>query len=533
MSDKVRKHFESIQEAISGRKYEEAEALATRIVQPHERFFVLGAIRNAQKDYAGAEGFFKRSLADKPGNEKVVEALSTVYLSQARYPDAIDEISKLKARYSEKQNYALIHVSALVELDRFEEAEVLMDELLGTLKSPEYKTLVAACQIKRGLLKPEESITLINRARELFPEKSAEFDRHEAEALSELDLDLASDAFDKLDGPVKERVSVLWNSAFSKLRQGKFDIGWDLYEYGLNPEVGKNGRPVPQNLRRIGLVTDLDGLDTNKYLVLLAEQGVGDQVIFYSLLRELSENFKKLMLISEERMIPILVRSFPEIEVISYGFAQTLYGQRNRLSGIFPVGSLMKHYRASIGDFNKTAFPYIVANSRVSEKYREKLGNVRPNAKKIVGISWTGGFWKRQIKAKSIQLSELATLLNPDFCYVCLQYGDLGEAKEYVRQMGLPVIFVDNIDFRKDLDGWLSIINACDEILSVSTALVHFAAAIGKKVNLLLTDYQSPFIWGRQEGISYMYPTVYIHRKSKNESMAEFINKVKQKIESV
>jgi ADP-heptose:LPS heptosyltransferase len=69
------------------------------------------------------------------------------------------------------------------------------------------------------------------------------------------------------------------------------------------------------------------------------------------------------------------------------------------------------------------------------------------------------------------------------------------------------------VDFKKDLDAWLSIAVACDLIVSISTALVHFAGAAGKKVYVLLGDKQQPFVWGLDELRSIVYPDVHLVRK--------------------
>ena len=44
------------------------------------------------------------------------------------------------------------------------------------------------------------------------------------------------------------------------------------------------------------------------------------------------------------------------------------------------------------------------------------------------------------------------------------------------------------------LDDWVAIAAACDGIISVSTALVHFAGAIGQKVAVVMPGNKGPGI---------------------------------------
>jgi len=60
----------------------------------------------------------------------------------------------------------------------------------------------------------------------------------------------------------------------------------------------------------------------------------------------------------------------------------------------------------------------------------------------------------------------------------------------------------------------------------VSTALVHFVGAAGGRVDLLIGDYQAPFIWGLEEGMSLPYAGVNIVRKSKEETVEAFFDRV-------
>jgi len=144
-----------------------------------------------------------------------------------------------------------------------------------------------------------------------------------------------------------------------------------------------------------------------------------------------------------------------------------------------------------------------------------------------------GGYWDRQQRTKSLEFEVFCNLLAkvPNVRFLSLQYGDVGAAKKYATENAIPITFIDGVDFKKNMESWLSLIALCDYHISVSTAHVHFAAAMGKRVELVLGDRQAPFIWGLSEGKSIPYPSVNIHRKSLRESHGEYFERIRESLQ--
>ena len=88
----------------------------------------------------------------------------------------------------------------------------------------------------------------------------------------------------------------------------------------------------------------------------------------------------------------------------------------------------------------------------------------------------------------------------------------------------------DDLDFKTDLDDWVAIAGACDGIISVSTALVHFAGAIGQKVAVVMPGEQGPWHLGLDDTESIAYKNVRIYRPTKSESLPELISRVSKLI---
>ena len=107
-----------------------------------------------------------------------------------------------------------------------------------------------------------------------------------------------------------------------------------------------------------------------------------------------------------------------------------------------------------------------------------------------------------------------------------LQYGDIQKEASYLADKGHQMSIFNKINFKEHLDDWLAIAAACDGIISVSTALVHFAGAVGQKVAVVMPAHQGPWHLGMNDTESIAYKNVKIFRPGKGESTNEHVARV-------
>lgn len=321
--------------------------------------------------------------------------------------------------------------------------------------------------------------------------KDVEFMLRRSVSASRLKVDLTLKKFKKdiythseaalyqgLDNRVK------YNLCCARILQGNFNE-WDGWQYRDEwAEAMRNG---------IKTIPFWDGGYTDK-LVIIGEQGIGDEVLFASLIPEAMVRAKEVTYACDERLVEIIKRSY-RCE------ARTRYiDARDDLIGGYtayiPAADLFPLFRRRKADFPKKPF-LKVSPERVKEfeKYRGR-----------VGISWRGrhGF---------IDPSELG-IENP----LSLQYDKL-------RFDGSEGIEVPELDLRNDIDGVLALISVLDKVVTVPTSVMHFAGAIGKKCEIILPDRDASVMpdgvvdeldYHVPEGDSPFYPNQVVYKSIKD-----------------
>lgn len=246
---------------------------------------------------------------------------------------------------------------------------------------------------------------------------------------------------------------VKYNLCAARILQGNFKE-WDGWQY--RDEWAANMR------YGIKTIPFWDGNYTDD-LVIIGEQGIGDEVLFASLIPEAMIRCGKVTYACDERLIEIIKRSYRIKAKKRYIDARDdLLGGH---TAYIPAGDLLPLFRGRKADFPKKPF-LKPSEERVKEfeKYRGRTG-----------ISWRGrhGF---------IDPSELG-ITNP----LSLQYDEL----RFDGSEGIEVPDIDGmkpLDLRNDIEGVIALISVLDKVVCVPTSVMHFAGSVGTKCDIILPD---------------------------------------------
>jgi hypothetical protein len=226
--------------------------------------------------------------------------------------------------------------------------------------------------------------------------------------------------------------------------------------------------------------------------------------------KEIEKYPQQVTVSTDKRLISIFERSFPKIQFIDIAVT---YGDQYFDEHI-PMGSLGQFLRKDIQDFVVNSTRYLIDDPDKSSNFRALKTT---DAGLICGISWRSSNNKYAAE-KSIPIEMFMELLQVDKLQsVNLQYGDIDSDIALIKsKTGITPLVVNEVDPLSDLDGLLSLINACDIVVTISNVTAHLAGAIGKETLLLLPYTIGRFwYWSDYNGHSLSYPSVKIFQQAK------------------
>ena len=118
-------------------------------------------------------------------------------------------------------------------------------------------------------------------------------------------------------------------------------------------------------------------------VLLWAEQGIGDEVMFASIIPDLYALCSKLIVLADERLLPIFRRSFPgniEFRPRNENVSEREYDTH------IPIGSLPKYLRQNIEAFQSKSEGWLTECKAKSNELRENL--LADGSEALIGISW-------------------------------------------------------------------------------------------------------------------------------------------------
>ena len=232
-----------------------------------------------------------------------------------------------------------------------------------------------------------------------------------------------------------------------------------------------------------------------KKILLVGEQGLGDEFMFANILPDVAEAVGeqgKLQIAVDPRLIGLFQRSFPRAEVGTYDDRTLIDKDGNKALRLIPfaangnepdywapMGSALQYYRKSLMDFPHR--PFLTPDPARVADYRAQLEKM-PGKK--IGICWRSMMLGAK-RAKYYSPVEAwgPVLKTEGVTFVNLQYGDCAdELKQMQDKFGVTVEVIPGLDLRDDIDGSAALSAALDLVISAPTAAAATAASVGAEV---------------------------------------------------
>lgn len=254
-------------------------------------------------------------------------------------------------------------------------------------------------------------------------------------------------------------------------------------------------------------------------VLVYGEQGVGDEIMFASLLPGLMKT-NKVVFDTDSRLEGLFSRTFPDAKVYGDRFKRQSRAADQRFDYQCAIGQLPYFYIKSDDDFNGS--PFLKVDDERSIQWRALFDSL-PGKK--IGIAWRGGLKNTGEKRRSLEIEDLEPLLLSENTHISLEYKHVPREtlnkhrlKSYERATAKG----------GDIDDLAALIGELDLVVTACTTVVYIAGALGVPCYVLVPD--SPGYRYHVQGHFPWFNSVNLIRQQKNESWRSVAKRAKTEI---
>lgn len=307
------------------------------------------------------------------------------------------------------------------------------------------------------------------------------------------------------------------------LMLGRLSEGWRYY----SARMERDGYLLSKRPMRSPRLLDKP---VGKRALAWADEGIGEQIMFASMIPEVSADCTSLSVECDSRLAPLFQRSFPNVEIIPR--QDPPHPKFNAdYDGQFCLGNGAQWYRP---DFN--SFPqhegYLIADADIARELRRDY-QTKSHAKPLIGISWRTSDRTKISPEKTLGLENWGPILKvPGATFVDLQYGDCrAEIAEAKRALGVDIISDPRIDPLANLDLFAAQVAAMDLVVTISNATAHMAGALNIPVwTMVPSGFGAMWHWFLDREDSPWYPSMCLLRQNSPNEWTPTVDRASAKL---
>lgn len=294
-------------------------------------------------------------------------------------------------------------------------------------------------------------------------------------------------------------VTAEFNLAVANLIVGNYEPGWKLYESRWRYEHLEGTKPKLPAPEWNG--EDLRG----KTILVIGEQGLGDQIQFLRFCQELQNLGAKLRLHVSPSIKPLIINLPPSILEVTCN-AEDQIGPFDYWVAMMSIPRILNLKLENI----QHHLQYIQASGPLVDQWATRLG---PKTRMRIGIVWSGrkDSWINQ--HKSMPVGVMADLVRqfPEHQWINLQVDASEEDTELIKSAGVEV-YPGTINNFADT---AALMHHLDLVISVDTAAAHLAGAMGRPLWIPLNAYGPCWRWMLNRDDSPWYSTARLFRQER------------------
>jgi len=482
-----------------------------------DRAYVLYLIKNFQES---VKQCFEILKVDEK-NVRTLNTLGLCFLKLQRYDEA--DKALLKALSLNNQNIVILNSLGRLnhELRKSKEAEIYFDKAYA-LDPNNFETLNNMAGFYLEEEEYQKAIQFYKNAEKLNPNNSILMNNLAKTFICVHDVVKAEKYCRKAVSIDKKNDEFKKTLALILLKKYDFKNAWLSFDgrLGLVDFANKNSTlQLVQNK-----IPKKNILNQNSKILVLREQGIGDELLYGTMYYDLLNEFSDLVIECDERLIPLFQNSFQshKDKFVKLGTHSLDTNKINNFDYIIYAGSLGKYFRNDLNSFSQN--PYI----KSLENYKDlELDNILNETQGLkIGISWKS-LKNRYSSEKSLSLEDFENIFKINNSIVFnLQYGDVkADLKSFTKKQNYKIITLESLDLFNNFSGLANLLKNLDLFVTVSNSTAHLAGALGVKTILIKPANHASFhYWNYEDGKTPWYKSVNIISKE-NLKDKKFMNK--------
>ena len=415
---------------------------------------------------------FKKSILLNSNDAVAYNNLANSFKDQGKHAEALETYNKcikLDPSYAEAYYNKGIVLKELGQLEKaietYNEALSLKPDFINA-----YNNIGNIFQIQG---KFEDALESFKKAIELKPDHAEAFNNIGMTLQLQDRLGDALEAYNTAISIKPDYARAHQNLSYALINSGRLQEGLYRYEWRWKTDEFLSQQrhfkqPIWDNKKNL----------KDKRILVWSEQGIGDTINWTSHLSFISSQAEQCILECQEKLVPLLKRSFQNIKVEPEN--RKLDSIRKDIDFHLPLGSLYKNL--SKETIQNTKIDAYLKPDPVRVKFWQKRLNSIGEGP-YVGISWKSANMSTERIPNYFKINDLSPILTiPNINLINLQIGDFqNDLNKIKNELGVTVHNFDDLDHLDDLDDVTALISALDMVVSNKTTASFISAAVGTK----------------------------------------------------
>ena len=430
----------------------------------------LAVVLKQQKKLDEAIEACNKAVLLKPDNTNAYYNMGNVLKDQGKLDEAVEAYNKA---ISLNPDHALAYNNmgnTLHEQGKFDEAIEAYNK--AVLSNPNYSE--AYSNMGNSLKdqgKLDEAVEAYNKAISLNPDHALAYNNMGNALKDQGKIEASIEAYNKSISLNPDYPETHKNLGLALLQTSRIKEGLEEYEWRWQTE-----KLLP--LQRYFSKPMWDGKANlkDKTILLWCEQGIGDTMNWSSCLPCLTSRAKHVILECQKKLVPLLSRSFPNVEVKVQD--RSLDTDRDDFDLHLPMGSLYKHFIDEIIENDKVDAYLVPVPARV-KFWRRRLKSL--GKAPYIGVCWKSSFVSAYRLQHYPPISDWSAVLKtPDVTFINLQYTDYADDIVKVKdEFGVTIHNFDDLDQYDDIDDVAALCAALDMVVSTKVTPPMISAGVG------------------------------------------------------